>query len=105
MLLPVASAQLPSLSMDDGSLSTHHPRVQTISKWWLARLTGAQSPKKISQVNPYLATLSREETRCSKPQDLLGGVIPPARVGKDLQKLMGRCFWIGKKGESHTEKS
>lgn len=65
---------------------------------------GSQFPQETSQVNPCPATLTREETRHSKPWVLLGGVIPPARVGKDLQKLMGRCFWLGKKGEDTQRK-
>lgn len=58
-------------------------------------------------MNPCPAALAREETRHSKPHDLLGGVIGvilPARVGKDTQKLMERCFWLGKKMKTHGEK-
>lgn len=85
------------------SLQNKHQRLPVLSQGQ-ARLTEAQFPKGISHVNPCPATLSREETRHSKPRDLLGGVIPPARVGKDLQKLMGRCFWLRKKGEDTQRK-
>lgn len=66
------------------SLQNKHGQQLTAPSKGCARLAGAQQASKRDQPGESLLSyhVPREETRQNKPRDLLGGVIPTARVGK-----------------------